>query len=39
MEFTTWEDYKKRSSAEQPPDPGQMYEEYTNWVAVMGGRK
>jgi len=30
MGITSWSQYKEKNSLTLPPDPGQMYEDYTN---------
>ena len=36
MGLTTWEIYKEKHPTTLPAEPGQMYEDYTNWGAEIG---
>ena len=36
MGLTTWEIYKEKRPPTLPAEPGQMYEDYTNWGAEIG---
>jgi hypothetical protein len=36
MGITSWEDYKSINSSELPQNPGEMYDNYTNWDLEFG---
>lgn len=35
-EFITWEDYKQKRDSILPENPGELYEDFTNWDKEMG---
>ncbi len=39
MQLNTWEEYKAKNVVELPPNPGEMYDEYTNWNKEFGGNE
>ena len=39
MGLTTWDLYKQQNSTNLPANPGEMYEDYTNWDQEFGGEE